>query len=43
MSRILRIGPAKKGRWGIDFSLNYIKPFLMPEDYEGSMASAYSL
>lgn len=33
----------KKGRWGIDFSLNYIKPFLMPEDYEGSMASAYSL
>ena len=33
----------KKGRWGIDFSLNYIKPFLMPEDYEGSMASPYSL
>lgn len=33
----------RKGRWGIDFSLNYIKPFLMPEDYEGDMASAYSL
>ncbi len=33
----------KKGRWAIDFSLNYIRPFLMPEDYEGEMASAYSL
>ena len=33
----------KKGRWGIDFSLQYIKPFLMPDDYEGSMSSAYSL
>ncbi len=33
----------RKGRWAIDFSLNYIKPFLMPEDYQGDMASAYSL
>ena len=33
----------RKGRWAIDFSLNYIKPFIMPEDYEGNMASAYSL
>lgn len=32
-----------KGRWGIDFSLNYIKPFIMPEDYKGEMSSAYSL
>lgn len=32
-----------KGRWAIDFSLNYIKPFFMPEDYKGDMASPYSL
>ena len=32
-----------KGRWAIDFSLAYIKPFLMPEDYVGEMSSAYML
>jgi hypothetical protein len=24
----------KKGQWGIDFTINYIRPFVMPEDYE---------
>lgn len=33
----------RKGRWAIDYSVNYIKQFLIPEDYEGDMASAYSL
>ena len=33
----------RKGRWAIDFSLAYIKPFIMPDDYKGEMTSAYSL
>ncbi len=33
----------KKGRWGIDFSIDYLKKFIMPEDYEGYIAGAYSL
>lgn len=24
----------KKGQWGIDFTINYFRPFIMPEDYE---------
>ena len=24
----------KKGQWGIDFTINFIRPFIMPEDYE---------
>ena len=24
----------KKGQWGIDFTINYFKPFIMPENYE---------
>lgn len=24
----------KKGQWGIDFSINYFRPMVMPEDYE---------
>ncbi len=24
----------KKGQWGIDFTINYFKPFVMPENYE---------
>ncbi len=24
----------KKGQWGIDFTINYMKQFIMPEDYE---------
>lgn len=24
----------KKGQWGIDYTINYFRPFIMPEDYE---------
>lgn len=24
----------KKGQWGIDYTINYFKPFIMPENYE---------
>lgn len=24
----------RKGQWGVDFTINYFKPFIMPEDYE---------
>ncbi len=24
----------KKGQWGIDFTINYIRPFVMPDNYE---------
>lgn len=26
----------KKGQWGIDYTINYFRPFIMPEDYEFS-------
>lgn len=29
-----RYWKGKKGQWGIDFTINYIRPFIMPEDYE---------
>ena len=32
-----------RGRWGIDFSVEYIRKFIMPEDYEGEMATPYML
>jgi len=30
-----------KGQWGIEFSINYIKPFIMPESYQKSEKSPY--
>ena len=38
-----RYWTGSKGRWAIDFSVKYIKPFIIPEDYKGDMSSPYSL
>lgn len=29
-----RYWQGSKGQWGIDFTINYFRPFIMPEDYE---------